>query len=204
MARISMSVSTMRAYSCMACNHSQTSIEASSTLQTNETGNHAVFTVRNKWSSKQFHGRTACISLFSGNRYCFHAPFAYPKCMINRVRHRRSLPAQLPPRHRVYCSLVASPPSHRTGWLYPWRPHHTHPPSRSTHPRRRKDLRSHEPRDLGQPRPAKNSQLMPVWNFWPQILQDKSPRPSFLSNLTTTEFSWLQKRHENDVARGSR
>jgi hypothetical protein len=47
-------------------------------------------------------------------------------------------------------------------------------------------------------------QLMPVWNFWPQTLQDRSPRPNFLSSLTTTEFSWLQNKHAKVVARGSR
>lgn len=49
-----------------------------------------------------------------------------------------------------------------------------------------------------------DAQLMPVWNFWPQTLQDRSPRPSFLSSLTMTEFSWLQNRQAKVVERGSR
>ena len=34
------------------------------------------------------------------------------------------------------------------------------------------------------------------WKVWPQIWQDREPMPSFLSILTVTEFSWLQKRQE--------
>ncbi len=45
---------------------------------------------------------------------------------------------------------------------------------------------------------------MEHWNFWPQILQSSQPQPAFLSNLTSTDFSWLQKRHVNVVGSGSR
>ena len=44
---------------------------------------------------------------------------------------------------------------------------------------------------------------MPVWNCCPQILQDRSPIPAFLSSFTDTDFSWLQKRHGKTVGRGS-
>lgn len=46
-------------------------------------------------------------------------------------------------------------------------------------------------------------QLMPVWNCCPQILQERSPTPAFLSNFTVTESSWLQKRQGKLVGRGS-
>jgi len=42
-----------------------------------------------------------------------------------------------------------------------------------------------------------------AWNLCPQTLQDKLPTPAFLSSTQVTDFSWLQKRHEKVVARGS-
>ena len=48
-----------------------------------------------------------------------------------------------------------------------------------------------------------NLQLMEQWKFWSQTLQDKCPTPVFLSILAVTAFSWLQKRHGNEVASGS-
>lgn len=78
----------------------------------------------------------------------------------------------------------------RTGWPYLLQRHRMHRPSRSTRLQVQRDLgleggsvRDHFPRR------AWDIQLIPVWNFWPQTLQDRSPRPNFLSNLTTTEFS---------------
>lgn len=47
-------------------------------------------------------------------------------------------------------------------------------------------------------------QLMEHWNFWPQTLQSSEPQPDFLSSLTSTDFSWLQKRHVKVVGSGSR
>lgn len=44
---------------------------------------------------------------------------------------------------------------------------------------------------------------MPVWYLWPHTLHDRFPKPSFLSSLITTEFSWLQNRHAKVVGRGS-
>jgi len=45
---------------------------------------------------------------------------------------------------------------------------------------------------------------MPHWNLWPQTAQDRCPTPDFLSSLTVTDFSWLQKRHVNSLAKLSR
>lgn len=44
----------------------------------------------------------------------------------------------------------------------------------------------------------------PVWNDCPHTLHVRSPVLLFLSILTITEFSWLQNKHWNVVARGSR
>jgi hypothetical protein len=43
---------------------------------------------------------------------------------------------------------------------------------------------------------SSGAQLTGDWKVWPQIWQDREPMPSFLSILTVTEFSWLQKRQE--------
>lgn len=44
---------------------------------------------------------------------------------------------------------------------------------------------------------------MPHWKCWPQILQSREPTPAFLSTLTETAFSWLQKRQVKTEGRGS-
>lgn len=45
---------------------------------------------------------------------------------------------------------------------------------------------------------------MLVWKFCPHDLQLKLPTPIFLSILTLTEVSWLQKTHLKEVASASR
>lgn len=52
-------------------------------------------------------------------------------------------------------------------------------------------------------RSRKSLQLMPVWNCCPHTLHSSSPIPAFLSILTDTELSWLQKRHAKVDGRGS-
>lgn len=47
-------------------------------------------------------------------------------------------------------------------------------------------------------------QLVLVWKLCPHDLQLRLPTPTFLSILTVTEVSWLQKTHLNVVASASR
>lgn len=47
-------------------------------------------------------------------------------------------------------------------------------------------------------------QFVLVWKLWPHDLQLKLPTPIFLSILTLTDVSWLQKTHLKEVASASR
>ena len=47
-------------------------------------------------------------------------------------------------------------------------------------------------------------QFVLVWKLCPHDLQLKLPTPTFLSILTVTDVSWLQKTHLNAVPRASR
>lgn len=51
--------------------------------------------------------------------------------------------------------------------------------------------------------PGQNPQFIPHWNFCAQILHSSVPTPAFLSNLTETDFSWLQNRQVKMDGRGS-
>lgn len=46
-------------------------------------------------------------------------------------------------------------------------------------------------------------QWIPHWNFWLQTLHSSVPTPAFLSSLTVTASSWLQKRQANVDERAS-
>ena len=93
--------------------------------------------------------------------------------------------------------------------LLDW-PYHKHLSSRNTHRLPQRGLRHSQlvtfclrRRRVTMLCSVWDSQFIPVWNCWPQPWQESSPMPAFLSNLTDTDFSWLQKRHGKLVERGS-
>jgi hypothetical protein len=147
-----------------------------------------------------------------------HRPRTHPPHHLSRRRRRthpdrhicpRGLPPPPPPppprhqpRRRVPAAVTRAGLATARPARPPSLPRRMHPPSRSIRQRGRRDLGNGEHishravRLLASERRRGCVQFTGDWKVCPQTWQAREPTPAFLSILTVTERSWLQKRQE--------